>query len=103
MSVRPFRAVVWYIGIRCFRRRCSERPGESQASLLGELLGATAGADCRSELAATASLLGLTEASAHVSTSQVVVVDVHRGSFDVVVEEVLVGVVRDAAGGAGRT
>jgi hypothetical protein len=77
----------------------SERPGKSQAGLLGELLGTAAGADRVSQLVTATGLLGVTEASAHVSASQVVVMDVHvSGSFDVVVERGVV-VVRDAAEG----
>ena len=101
MSVRPFRWVVLYIGIRVLSLSSvrSERPGKSQSGLLRELLGTTAGADRVSEPVSATGLLGVTEASAHVSASQVVVMDVHGGgSFDVVVERVRV-VVRDAAGG----
>jgi hypothetical protein len=57
----------------------SERPGEGESGLLGELLGTAAGADRVGQTVPATGLLGLTEAGAHVSAGYVLVVDVHGG------------------------
>ena len=51
----------------------SERASEGESGLLGELLGAAAGADRVGQLAALSALLRLAQARAHVSASQVLV------------------------------
>jgi hypothetical protein len=57
----------------------SERPGEGEPGLLGELLGTAAGAEHADQLATRSALLRLTQAGAHLSASQVLVAEVHLG------------------------
>jgi hypothetical protein len=67
--------------------RRSERPGERETGLLREPLGLATGAEHAGQLASRPALLCLTQAGADLRAYQVVVVDVHGWSFDVVVEE----------------
>jgi len=73
----------------------SERPGECEPGLLGDLLGAAAGSEHSGQLATRSALLCLTQAGAHLSAGQVLVAEIHLGVLDVVVGRV---VVLDAAG-----
>ena len=65
----------------CFRCSVlrSEGASESEAGLLSELLGVTAGAKRTGQPATRSTLLGLTQAGSHLSASEVLVVEVHLG------------------------
>jgi hypothetical protein len=56
----------------------SERPGDGETGLLGELLGPTAGTEHPGQTLTLSALLRLPQSSGYVRSSQVLVADVHR-------------------------